>query len=133
VVGSHAETPKAAEAFALWRWYSREITADLLRFYNVDIHDWYSGRMSSSRLIILLEGLPEESMFQTWAVRGGDWTLNQYIQVRIANELALSRADGKGYMPNLLKSPMQAASEEAAEQYRKQRHSDTLKQLERRT
>lgn len=85
--------------------------------------------MDSRRLLLLLESLPEESLFKTWAIRGGDWTDAQYVQARIVNEIALSRADGKGYMPNLLKSPAQIADEQATDAWRRARHDETLKQL----
>lgn len=85
--------------------------------------------MDSRRLLTLLDGLPEESAFHTWAVRGGDWSDDQYVQARLVNEVALARADGKGYMPDLLKSPMQIARDDEAEKYRARRHDETLRQL----
>lgn len=127
--GRTGETPKASDAFFLWRWASREIDADLLRFYHLDIHDWFTGDLSSRRLLNLLDGLPDESMFKTWVVRGGDWCEDQYVQARLVNETALARADGKGYMPNLLKSPFELADDEAADTYRRNRHDETLKML----
>lgn len=86
--------------------------------------------MDSGRLLRLLDGLPDESLFKTWALRGGDWSNDQYTQARMINELALSRADGKGYMPNLMKSPMQIEAEDYADSYRDRRHDETLKQLQ---
>jgi len=77
----------------------------------------------------LLDGLPQESLFKTWAVRRGDWTEDQYVAARQVNEIALSRADGKGYMPQLVRSPMQMAEDEAVDNYRAKRHDDTLRQL----
>jgi hypothetical protein len=85
--------------------------------------------MDSRRLIALLDGLPDESAFKTWAVRGGDWSEDQYVNARLVNEMALSRADGKGYMPSMLKSPMQIAEEDSADEYRLKRHQDTLREL----
>lgn len=85
--------------------------------------------MSSNQFLNLVDGLPDASLFKTWAVRGGDWTENQYIQARLINEVALSRADGKGYMPNILKSPAQIADDEAVDAYRRRRHTETLKEL----
>lgn len=124
-----SETRKVSDAFLTWRWFAREIETDLLRFYRQDIRDWFDGHMDSRRLLNLLDGLPDESLFKTWAVRGGDWNESQYVQARLVNEVALSRADGKGYTPSMLKSPTQLADEETADQYRAQRHSDTLRQL----
>lgn len=121
--------PKVADAVAAWRWYSRELDADFARFYHRDIRDWYVGDMSSRQFLNLIDGLPEHSLFKTWAVRGGDWTENQYLQARLINEVALSRADGKGYAPHLVKSPMEYAAEQATETYRRNRHDETLKAL----
>jgi hypothetical protein len=39
--------------------FSREIESDLLRFYRLDIRDWFTGDMDSRRLIALLDGLPD--------------------------------------------------------------------------
>lgn len=85
--------------------------------------------MDSRRFLTLIDALPDESMFKTWAVRGGDWNSDQYIAARTVNEIALSRADGKGYMPQLIRSPLQMAEEEAADKYRASRHDDNLRQL----
>jgi hypothetical protein len=109
--------------------FSREIEADLLRFYRVDVRDWFSGVMDSRLLISLLDGLPDESSFKTWAVRAGDWTEDQYVAARLVNEVALSRADGKGYVPSMLKSPMQIVAENAEDEYRSKRHNDALREL----
>ena len=128
-IGRTTATRKVASAFAVWCVFSREIEADLLRFYRIDIRDWFSGVMDSRRLISLLDGLPDDSSFKTWALRGGDWTDAEYVQARLVNEVALSRADGKGYMPSMLKSPMQIAEDQVADEYRSQRHQETLRQL----
>jgi hypothetical protein len=117
------------DAFKLWRFFAREIEADFQHFYTLDIRDWYSGAMDSRRFLTLVECLPDSSQFKKWAVRGGDWTEDQYVAARQVNEVALSRADGKGYMPQLVKSPMQLAQDEAEITYRRRRHDDTLKQL----
>jgi hypothetical protein len=109
--------------------FSREIESDFLRFYRVDVRDWFTGVMDSRRFISLLDGLPDESSFKTWAVRGGDWTEDQYVFARLVNEVALSRADGKGYMPSMLKSPMQIVVENAEDEYRTKRHNDALREL----
>lgn len=85
--------------------------------------------MPSRRLMTLLDGLPEQSLFKTWAHRGGDWSEEQYLTARLINEVALSRADGKGYMPTLVQSPWQIADDEATDEFRRTRHADNLKQL----
>lgn len=127
--GSVAEIPKVFDALLIWRWYCREIEADFQHHYNIDIADWVRGHMTSRRLIALLDGLPEESMFKRWAVRGGDWSEAQYLQARLVNEVALSRADGKGYTPQLVKSPAQTAAADDDAEYRRHRHEQTLKEL----
>ncbi|MFA4047931.1 hypothetical protein [Mycobacteroides chelonae] len=86
--------------------------------------------MSSRELLIFLDGLPDTSSFKTWCYRGGDWTADQKIQQRIANELALSRADGHGYMPDLVKSPGEIDSEIAHLDWQKRRHDEVLAQLQ---
>lgn len=61
--------------------------------------------MTSAELLALLDYLPETSAFKTWAERGGDWPAELVVQVRIANELMASRADGKGYTPDWIQTP----------------------------
>lgn len=85
--------------------------------------------MDSRRLLVLLDGLDDESNFKTWALRGGDWTNAQYAQARLVNEAALARADGRGYMPELMRSPRQLADEHTAERYRRRQHEKTLREL----
>lgn len=128
--GGATGTRKAFDLFLVWRWYSREIEADLLRYYRLDIRDWFHGELDSRRVLALLDGLPDESMFKTWAIRGGDWSEQQYIAARLVNEMALARADGKGYMPVLLKSPYQRAEDDAEDAWRREKHLDTLRELE---
>jgi len=85
--------------------------------------------MDSGRFLRLAEGLPDESLFKTWAYRGGDWTADQYIAARTVNEIALSRADGKGYMPRMIRSPLQLAEDDATDQYRSERYEQTVREL----
>lgn len=113
----------------MWRWYAREIEADLARFYRIDIRDWFDGSMESRRLLTLLDGLPDDSSFHRWAIRGGDWSHAEYVSARLVNEMALARADGKGYTPNLLRSPIQVADDNAQVVFRRRRHDETLKEL----
>lgn len=72
--------------------------------------------------------LPEQSALNT-ALRGGDWSLEEYRTARIINELAAARADGRGYTPDLLLSPLEAWREKAQLDHKKQRHDTTLAQL----
>jgi hypothetical protein len=85
-------------AIAIWRQWPTEIEADLLP--KADIHDWHAGtqdargwlRLSSRRLLALLEFLPETSAFKTAAERDGGWTVHQLIASETHNELARLRA-----------------------------------------
>jgi hypothetical protein len=40
----------------------------------LDVDEYGSPRLSSRRLLVLLEGLPDTSWFKTVAERDGDWT-----------------------------------------------------------
>lgn len=58
----------------MWSQYPTEIESDLLP--KADIHDWHRGtlehgalKLSSRRLLVLLDGLPDDSTFK----RAGDW------------------------------------------------------------
>lgn len=127
--GRPGEIPKAFDAFKLWRLFSRELEADFQRFYHLDIREWYTGAMDSRRFLALVDGLPAESNFSRWAIRRGDWTEDQYITARGVNETALARADGKGYNPQLVKSPLQLDADAAEDAYRRRRHDETMRQL----
>lgn len=110
--------------------YSREIASDVSLYHHRSITEWLRGEMSSRELLIILDGLPDESSFKTWCYRGGDWTDDQKIKARTANELALARADGHGYMPDLVKSPAEIATEMAHLDWQKRRHDEVLAQLQ---
>lgn len=73
------------------RQFPNEIEADLL-FRGVDVHDWHQGRMSSRRLLALVDSLPPESAY--WRERrDGDWSLEEYVRAATVNEIRLLRAD----------------------------------------
>lgn len=79
------------EAVVYMRQFPREIEADLL-FRGIDIADWHQGRMSSRRLMCLIDALPDDSAY--WKERrDGDWSAKEYIEAAIVNELRLLRAD----------------------------------------
>lgn len=59
---------------ALLREYAEDIEGDLL-FRGIDIFDWYRGKVSDRRMLVLLKKLPEDSAFKT-AFRKG-WPLPQ--------------------------------------------------------
>lgn len=99
--GGARPAPKVPLAIEVWRSYAAEIEADLLKI-GTDIADWHQGRMSSRRLLVLLEhGLPDESAFKT-ALRGGrqsrgqrvlEEQLNEQMRLRAAYEFIASRGE----------------------------------------
>ena len=118
-----------------------EMASDLSRYHHRRIADWHQGSLSSRELIDELFGivtetikgeeylvgadfLPEDSAFNT-ALRGGDWTEDQYRQARIAATLAVSL--GGSYQAEL--SPAQKAAEKAHEEWLIKRHAENLAQL----
>ena len=53
-----------AEAIPRWRLFPREIESDLAFYHHIDIGDWHEGRMTSRRLLVRLDGLPEDSWYK---------------------------------------------------------------------
>lgn len=86
-------------ALYLLKRYPKEIESDLLP--GIDIADWHRGtrdefgmlKLSSRRLLVLLDKLPEESEYKKWSERQGDWSVTQKILQTIANESGLLRND----------------------------------------
>lgn len=85
--------------------------------------------MSSRELLELIEFLPDKSAYKT-ARRGGDWSDAEYREARLVNEMALSRADNAGYMPELVQSPLEKHAENAVDSYRVQKHAENLARLQ---
>jgi hypothetical protein len=75
------------------RFYPREIEADLLGI-GIDIHDWHRGRMSSRRLLLLIDKIQTDpdSMLARER-RDQDWSLEEYLRAAQVNELRRWRAD----------------------------------------
>jgi hypothetical protein len=100
------------------RYFPGQIESDLLD-KNLDIADWHQGtrdehgrlKLSSRRLLEVLEFLPERSAFKTWAERHGDWCTEQKMLQTIANEESRLRSTiqarygGSPYEPMLWISP----------------------------
>lgn len=85
-------------------------------FKGIDIFDWYTGEMSSRRLLVLLKGLPARGEYQT-ARRNGDWSADEYRQAAVVNELRLLRVDqaaleGQSMEAVLMESPAQLEANE---------------------
>ena len=53
-----------AEAIPRWRLFPREIEHDLSLYHDRDIGDWHEGRMTSRKLLVLLDGLPDDSWYK---------------------------------------------------------------------
>jgi hypothetical protein len=52
------------EAIPRWRLFPREIEHDLSYYHDRDIADWHEGRMSSRKLLVLTDGLPDDSWYK---------------------------------------------------------------------
>lgn len=120
------------EALKFVRAYPHEIEADLA-FRGIDIADWHRGDMSSRRLLVLLEGLPEGSLFKT-ALRDGDWGLDEYIQAGVLNELRLLRTDqaavnGHKMEVSFVESPAQIERRQETEREHEAQRAGILAQL----
>jgi hypothetical protein len=117
-----------------------EVEADLL-FKGIDIHDWHTRRLnedglpvlSSRRLLILLDRLPDDSEFKKFC-RGGDWSEAQYLVAGQLNELRLLRTDqaaisGREMSTNLVESPAQIEARQAEQDRQARLRRKILKQL----
>jgi hypothetical protein len=65
------------------------VEADLLRYYGVDLLEYYRGRLSARRLAVLIRHLPREAALVR-AVRGDevDWGLAEHLLAVAADRLA---------------------------------------------
>ncbi|XTP37082.1 hypothetical protein ACORG1_13070 [Mycobacterium sp. TJFP1] len=113
-----------------WRKFPTEIRYDLSAVHHRCIGEWHRGEMSSNELIDLVEHLDDRSAFKT-ALRGGDWCMDQYVAARTANEIALSRADGRDYEPELVYSPAQKNAQNEREKFRRERHYKAREEMTR--
>lgn len=84
--------PKVWEMLARIRLWPREIEADLQRYYRLDIADWHDGVVTSRRVLVLLDQLPDESRYKTEYERDGNWPIWQQMLKDLHNETALHRA-----------------------------------------
>jgi hypothetical protein len=94
-------TRKVTAALEIWRRWPNEIEFDLLNLpAPVDIADWLQGTrdvhgrmvLSSRRLLLILNHLPDSSRFKTEALRDGDWTHDQEVAAATHFEAAKLRA-----------------------------------------
>jgi hypothetical protein len=106
-------------ALLLVKRYPTQIESDLSRYHGIDIADWHRGTLnrrgtltlSSRKLLVFLERLPDTSQFKTWAERHGDWTDGQKMLQLAANEVSQLRASyhavarNDPYDPTVWRSP----------------------------
>lgn len=86
--------------------------------------------MSSRRLLVLLQHLPEESAFKT-ALRDGEWPRQDVLLAALYNELHAMRGDGYGegfsYRPVLSPSMERAKNEKRS--IVREAHDNVIAQL----
>ena len=85
-------TPKVWPAIVRVRNWPNQIEADLQHYYRLDIADWHTGKLSSRRMLALLEHLPEDSAYKTAFERDGQWPVWKQMLKTVANETTLHRA-----------------------------------------
>lgn len=114
------------------REFPREIEADLA-LNGLDIGWWHRGtlndegfpRLSSRRLLVLLDGLGENSMWRTEFERSGNWPAWMQMLQTVANEVSLHRASlyaggDNEYAPKIWMNPKEVRDEiEATQKDRK--------------
>lgn len=52
------------EALPRWKVFPREIESGLDQYSKFDIEDWHAGRLSSRKLLAILDGLDGESWYK---------------------------------------------------------------------
>src|SRR6478609_9292589 len=115
--GDTGGRPKIVEAVVYMRQFPLQIEADLL-FKGIDIADWHQGKMSSRRLLCLIAALDDDSAY--WRERrDGDWSVKEYLDAAMVNELRLLRSDQAAIHRNekmevhLVESPSEQLKDEA--------------------
>lgn len=86
--------------------------------------------MSSRRLWILLQHLPEDSAFKT-ALRDGDWTLKELLLTAVFNQIHAMRGDGygEGFVYEPILSPEMQRHKDTKRAGIRAAHDDVLDQL----
>lgn len=103
------------------RRFHNEIEADLLREYSIDLADWHTGKISSRKVLALLDNLSESSSYKTAYERAGNWPVWQQMLKQAANEVTLHRASlysgGENeYAPMVFLDPVEFAQRNAEEE-----------------
>ena len=96
------------------RRFQTEIEADLLREYRIDLADWHTGKLSSRRVLALIDNLSESSSYKTTFERAGNWPVWQQMLKQAANEVTLHRASlyagsENAYEPMVYLDPLEMA------------------------
>jgi len=114
--------PKVVEALVVWLRWPNEIELDLLD-RNIDIGLWHTlainpqtggPYLSSRRLLVLLDELPDSSRFKKASERNGRRSRDEEVREDTHNEIALLRASfhvayggqDAAYKPYLYRDPI---------------------------
>lgn len=116
------------------RLWPREIEADLLREYGVDVADWHTGAVTSRRVLVLLDQLSEESRYKAEFERGGNWPVWQQMLKDLHNETALHRAGlyaggDSEYSPTLYLDPLEIQARIAEAEEIQEFHTEVESEL----
>jgi len=122
----------------LLRHFPEEIEADILRYYpGQDVAHWWQGVLSSRRLALMIEHLPEDSA--TWKARRDDrWGELLHIMAYLADNVAFLRADAQKIggvenpmKPERLPRPGDEETVENAREVSKSLHDHLLRNQEK--
>lgn len=69
-----------------WKLFPREIEADLNLHHRIDVGDWHEGRVSSRRVLTLLDGLPSDTWYKLSVQRFLEW-MREEEERRYRNEI----------------------------------------------
>ena len=125
---------KVWDMLARIRLWPREIEADLQREYRINIADWHTGRLSSRRILVLLDQLSENSGYKREFERGGNWPVWQQMLKDLHNETALHRAGlyaggEHSYDPTLYIDPVEHRQRQAEAEELQEFHDEAESEL----
>lgn len=67
----------------------------MLRFYGIDIGDWWRGDLSSRRLLALVDSLPEDSATFRARNTGDRWTETQHMLAYLIDQVTFTRREAQ--------------------------------------
>lgn len=71
--------------------HGEAVEADLVRYYGVDLLDYYRGRLSARRLRVLLQHLPRDSaLVRALHGEAAEWGLSEHLLAAAVDELAVA-------------------------------------------